>query len=138
MARLANGNVMKKGRRNMIGVHEVAPCGRIGFGLIRVPYGLPLLAGELAPATFTVGSLESEQVRDGWMFVASRPRTVPTPVTLLADLYHMQHHRRVAHHHVPDDMPRVTLPRQHVVVEGIAGDPSVQGAGIVGPRKRQP
>jgi hypothetical protein len=63
---------------------------------------------------------------------------MPPPVPLLADLYDMQLHRRVTHHHVADDRPTVRLARQRIVVPLVNRDPAVQRAAIVEPRGGSP
>jgi hypothetical protein len=135
---LLNGYVMKKGLRNVIGVHQVAPRLGIRLRLVGVPQRLPLLAGQLPPAALAVRSLEPERPRDNRMLVASSPRGVASASTLLPDLNRMQHHRRIQHHHVAEDMPRVRLADQRVVVPRIDGQPSVERARVVLPRKGKP
>lgn len=135
MARLANGNVMKEGRRNVVGVHQVAPRVGIGPGLVHVPLRAPLVATQLTPAALAIGPLEPEHPRDHRVLPAPRPWGMASPPALLADLNHMQHHRRVGHHHVGDGVPRVALADQCVVVPEVAGSPAMERAGFVGPRK---
>jgi hypothetical protein len=128
---------MEKGLRDAVRVHEVAPCVGVRARLVGVPERSPLLAGQLPPAALAVRSLKSALACDDRVAVAAGPRRVSAPEALLTDVDRVEHQRRVGDHHVADHRPRVSLPRQDLVVERVTDDPAVQGAGIVGPGERE-
>ena len=130
--------MVKKGLRDMIGVHQVAPCGGIRLRLIRVPQRRPLVAAELPPSALAVRPLEPAHPSDHRMAIASGPRGMPPAVPLLPDLDHMELQGRIRHHHVADHRPAVRLPRQGLVVPLVDSDPSMQRPRVIRPRGGPP
>jgi len=100
---------MKKGWRDVILVHQVAPRFGIRSRLVGVPQRLPSIATQSPPSALAVGALEPALACDDGMLPAPRPWRVSPPSHLPPDLDHVQVHRQLAEGHVGDGVPRVGL-----------------------------
>jgi hypothetical protein len=117
---------MKKGWRDVILVHQVAPRFGIRSRLVGVPQRLPSIATQSPPSALAVGALEPALACDDRMLPTPCPRRLPAAIHLPPDLDHMQVHRQFAEGHVGDGVPRVSFAGEVGVGPGVEGDPPVQ------------
>lgn len=121
-----------------VSVHPVDPLRGGGFRQVREPQGLPLLSLERSVPALAVGPLEFQMPGDDRVFKRPAPGGLLPSLSPLADLDHMEGHRRITDHHVPEHAPAMYLSRQLVIIPPIDRDPSVQHATLIGPGKGTP
>lgn len=128
---------MKKGRRNLIDIHEVNPHGGIGIRLVRVVDRFPLPAerGGIPPAILLQKLIT---MCDHRMFPCAAPRRSPPAVPHPANVDDMKGQRGAARDDISEYLPGMRLAGERGVIETVNCNPAVEQAGLIGPGKREP